>query len=150
MALLTIRPVQPTDADAWLHMRCQLWPACSEVEHREEMARFLEGRAREPAEVLVAESDGHLVGFAELSIRPCAEGCDTDRVAYLEGWFVSPGERRKGIGRALAEAAEDWGRDAGCLELGSDTSPDNVVSISAHIAVGFESVGTVLCFRRRL
>src|SRR5262249_27189985 len=112
--------------------------------------RFLDRRGREPAEVLVAESQGLLVGLAELSIRPCAEGCNTDRVAYLEGWFVSPGERRRGVGRALAQAADDWGRAAGCVELASDTSPNNGVSISAHIAVGFESVGTVLCFRKRL
>ena len=150
MSALAIRPVERTDAEGWLRLRCQLWPEGAEQEHREEIDAFLDGRASEPVAVLVAVRPGVLIGFVELSIRPCAEGCRTSRIAYLEGWFVAPEERRKGVGRALAKAVEKWGRDAGCRELASDTTPNNVASISAHAAVGFESVGTVLCFRKVL
>src|SRR5262249_44408301 len=66
---------------------------------------FLRGRAAEPEAVLIARGpEGEPVGFAELSVRPFAEGCRTSPVAYLEGWYVAPGARRKGVGRRLARA----------------------------------------------
>jgi len=55
------------------------------------------------------------VGFAELSIRAYVEDCMTDHVGYLEGWYVVPEARRRGIGRALVVAAEDWARQQGCF-----------------------------------
>lgn len=147
----TVRPVAARDAGAWLAMRCALWPDGSEREHRHEIDRFLEGQAAEPLAVLVAEDErGRLVGFAELSIRPCAEGCRTNRVAYLEGWFVAPAARRRGVGRALVEAAEGWGCDQGCREFASDAAVDNAASAAAHRAVGFADAGVVLCFRKDL
>lgn len=147
----TIRDVAPADAEAWLRMRVALWPDGSEPEHREEIARFLVGRAPEPLAVLVAEGDeGNLVGFAELSIRPYAAGCRTTNVAYLEGWYVDPDMRRRGIGRTLVMAAEDWGRAQGCTEFASDAEWDNDVSHAAHRAAGFNDVGLIRCFRKDL
>jgi aminoglycoside 6'-N-acetyltransferase I len=149
-ATLTIRAAEARDADAWLRLRGQLWPEGSESAHRAEIQAFFAGKASEPEAVLVAEAREMLVGLAELSIRPCAQGCETDRVAYLEGWYVVPEERRKGVGRALVRAAETWGRAAGCVEFASDTSPGNLGAIRAHVALGFENVGTALCFRKKL
>ncbi len=132
-------------------MRLALWPDGSEAEHREEIERFLTGQARAPLVVLLAENEvRRVVGLAELSIRWCAEGCRSDRVAYLEGWFVAPEARRKGVGRALIAAAEDWGRSQGCIEFASDALPDNEVSAAAHRAAGFTDVGLVRCFRKDL
>jgi len=147
----TVRPVTRTDAEAWLRMRCVFWPDGSADEHRAEIERFLSGEAREPSAVLVAEREaGGVVGVAELSIRPCAEGCVTDRVAYLEGWYVIPEARRSGVGRALTAAAESWARAEGCTEFASDTEVDNAVSAAAHRAVGFAEVALVRCFRKAL
>jgi len=86
----------------------------------------------------------------ELSIRPQAEGCHTDRVAYLEGWFVVPQARGRGVGRALVAAAEAWGRSEGCREFASDAQADNAVSAAAHQALGFSEAGQVRCFRKDL
>ena len=91
-----------------------------------------------------------MVGVAELSIRPYAESCVTDRVAYLEGWFVEPSTRRRGVGRALVEAAEGRGRAQGCSEFASDAAPDNAVSIRAHRALGFTDAGLIRCFHKKL
>ena len=77
-------------------------------------------------------------------------GCRTSRVAYLEGWFVVPEARRRGVGRALVSAAEEWGRTQGCTEFASDTQPDNQASDAAHRALGFSEAGLVLCFRKEL
>lgn len=148
---MIVRSVTPDDASAWLRMRHAFWPDGSEAEHAGEIAAFLEGRAREPLAVLIAEAgSGEPLGFAELSIRPCAEGCRTARVAYLEGWYVVPGARRHGVGRALATAAEGWARSQGCTEFASDTALANDAGAAAHTALGFVEVGQVRCFRKEL
>lgn len=149
--MIAVRPVRPSDAAAWLRLRVDLWPDGSEAEHVEEIDRFLQGRAEEPSAVLLAvDPSGRPVGLAELSVRPCAEGCRSSRVAYLEGWFVVPEERRRGVGRALVAAAEEWGRAQGCTEFASDTQQGNRVSAAAHRALGFTEAGLVLCFRKDL
>jgi aminoglycoside 6'-N-acetyltransferase I len=100
--------------------------------------------------LLAFDDSGRAVGFAELSIRPYAEGCYSGRVAYLEGWFVEPAFRGRGLGAALVKAAEDWGRAQGCTELASDTEIANASSAAAHRALGFEEVERIICFRKAL
>ena len=149
--MIAVRPALPSDAAAWLRLRAELWPDGSEAEHAAEIDRFLRGHADEPWAVLLAvDPSGRPVGLAELSVRPCAEGCRSSRVAYLEGWFVVPDQRRRGVGRALLGAAEEWGRARGCTEFASDTDPGNRVSAAAHRALGFTEAGLVLCFRKDL
>ena len=132
-------------------MRCGLWPEGSGDDHGREIAEFFAGTLREPLAVLLAEDgDSNTVGFVELSIRPSAEGCRTNRVAYVEGWYVAPGARGTGVGRALIEAAEKWGRAEGCEELASDTEIANEASARAHLAVGFQDAGAIRCFRKEL
>jgi aminoglycoside 6'-N-acetyltransferase I len=146
-----VRPVVRSDASRWLAMRQELWPEESAGAHEEEIEAFFAGRRREPLAVLIAEdSRGQLLGFAELSIRPHAEGCRTDQVAYLEGWFVAPEARRGGVGRILVEAAERWARVQGCTELASDSLPDDRASRAAHLAAGFSDAGLVRCYRKDL
>jgi aminoglycoside 6'-N-acetyltransferase I len=101
--------------------------------------------------VLIAfDEQGTAIGLIELSIRPYAEGCDTDRVAFVEGWYVDPDARGDGVGAALIGAADDWARSQGCTELASDTEVENVSSAAAHRAVGFVETAVVRCFRKSL
>jgi aminoglycoside 6'-N-acetyltransferase I len=148
---IRVRAATPDDAPEWARMRVALWPDGSEQEHRTDVERFFAGRLRTLAAVLLAsDSRSRTVGFAELSIRPYAEGCRTDRVAFLEGWYVDPEFRGRGVGRALVEAAEAWARTQGCSELASDREAENELAGDAHRAVGFEEVGTVVCYRKDL
>jgi aminoglycoside 6'-N-acetyltransferase I len=142
--------VTPADAATWLRLREALWPDDG-GSHAIEIEQYFAGTLRMPLEVLLAVDDrGAAVGFAELSIRAYAEDCTTDRVAYLEGWYVVPDARRQGIGRALMAAAETWGRSQGCTEFGSDALLDNDVSEAAHLALGFEETVQLRCFRKLL
>jgi len=145
---LIVRPVRPPDAAAWLRMRQDLWPDQSGA-HDADIREFFSGSCAAD-EVLVAEHNGALSGFVELSLRAYAEGCETSPVAYLEGWYVSPDARGTGVGRALLNAAEMWGRAQGCTEFASDTEAGNASSADAHRALGFEDVSLVRCFRKRL
>jgi aminoglycoside 6'-N-acetyltransferase I len=138
------------DRDAWLDLRGQLWPDSRDT-HARDVDRFFSGQSREPLAVLLARDEsGRALGFAELSIRAYAEGCETDHVAFLEGWFVVPDARGRGVGRALVAAGESWARSQGCTEFASDTLPDNETSIAAHLALGFTDEGLIRCFSKKL
>ena len=150
MTPLRIRPVTRADRDAWRKLRAALWPG-EDDEHASEIERHFEGgHPLWQQEVLLAQVDSSIVGLAEVSIRPWAEGCVTRDVGYLEGWYVTPEHRATGIGRALVHAAEQWARARGCTEMASDADPDNQTSHRAHTACGFEDVGLVRCFRKSL
>lgn len=132
-------------------MRNALWPEDETKWHAAEIEKFFAGQLRMPLAVLVAENElGGLIGFAELSIRAFAEGAVTDRVAYLEGWYVDPPERRRGVGRALLAVAEDWARAQKCAEFGSDALMDNELSAAAHLSLGFVETERIRCFLKTL
>jgi aminoglycoside 6'-N-acetyltransferase I len=146
-----IRHVDQHDRDDWVRMRCALWPEDDAAGHGAEADAFFAGKLAEPLAVLIAvDAAGSAVGFAELSIRHYAEGCETNRVGYLEGWYVRPEARRQGIGRALVAAAERWASTQGCTEFGSDALLENDVSAAAHLALGFEEVVRIRCFKKVL
>lgn len=149
--IVRVRSARNEDAPAWLRMRNALWPDYASTWHSDEIQQFFAGKLKSPLAVLIAEDDdGKALGFAELSIRNYAEECVTDRVAYLEGWYVVPGARRKGVGRALIAAAEQWARQQGCTEFGSDAVIDNEISAAAHRALGFTETAQIRCFRKQL
>jgi aminoglycoside 6'-N-acetyltransferase I len=145
---VTVRPAVPADAASLARLRHALWPDGSEADHRRDIERFFASPQR--AANLIAEDASGLLGFAELAIRPYAEGCESGRVGFLEGWYVVPEARRRGIGRQLVTAGEQWARSMGCTEFGSDAEADNALGATAHRALGFEEVGLVRCFRKDL
>ena len=137
---MIVRPATAADHRAWAAMRRRLWPDCEPEE--------LE---REPPPIaLVAEAEGRLVGFAEASIRNYAEGAPSGPAAYLEGIWVDPGHRRRGVARALLAAVEDWSREQGLDHLGSDALIDNDVSRLWHAAAGFTEVERLVVFGKSL
>lgn len=151
---MTIRPVQGTDQPEWLRMRAALWPDAALEELGRDVALFL--AAPEPPSptlqaVLVCErGTGGLCGFVEVGIRSYAEGCATDRVGYVEAWYVDPDRRRQGLGRRLIAAAEAWARGRGCTEMASDADLDNTLSQRAHQRLGYEEVERSVHFRKDL
>lgn len=149
--MVVIRPVGPEDRTIWVQLRRELWPDSSHAEHGEAADRFFAGDRREPAEVLLALDDhARAMGFVELSIRNVVDSCSTDRVGYLEGWYVVPEARRRGVGAALVAAAEEWARGQGCREFASDAAFDNEIGHRAHRALGFSESGRNVNFRKDL
>lgn len=145
---MRIRLIEGPDIPRWIELRAQLWPRESPTEMDAEGRAAL--NAEPPLVVFVAEENGPLVGFLELGLRSVAEGCTSSPVPYVEGWYVEADRRRRGIGRALMHAAEEWSRAHGYTELGSDTEEINRLSRDAHAALGFEEVETLVIFRKSL
>lgn len=147
---MIIRKVTLEDRESWEQMRNQLWPDLIE-QHRKEIQKFFDGKQFDISEVFVLDLPvNKLRGFIELNIRNFAEGSSSDRVPYVEGWFVDASERGKGFGKQLMIAAEEWARELGCDELASDVEMKNDVSIAAHTALGFEETCRVVCFLKKL
>ena len=145
---MNIGPVTGVDRAEWLRMRSALWPECPPEQHDREMA-FIEADPQQAAFAAARDGSG-LCGLVEVSIHPCAIGCETQPVGYVEGWYVDPDARRRGIGRKLLDAAETWARERGCREMASDTQLDNHVSETAHHAAGYEETDRAIHFRKRL
>ncbi|MDD5264189.1 MAG: GNAT family N-acetyltransferase [Candidatus Bipolaricaulis sp.] len=107
-----------------------------------------------PAETeraFVAESgSGALHGMVEASLREQAEGCTTSPVGYVEGLYVDPSWRRRGLGRRLVEEAETWARSRGCTEMASDTTSEYPDSLAVHRALGYEVTRSSQRFRKGL
>jgi aminoglycoside 6'-N-acetyltransferase I len=133
----------------WLALRAALWPEVAMAEHRAEAAAIVAAPALGVA--LVVEVGGHVVGFAEASLRvDYVNGTQTTPVGFLEGLYVDRDHWRRGIARALVAGVEDWARARGCRELASDARVDNSAGISAHRALGFEETERVVYFRKEL
>lgn len=143
-----IRAYRDSDWPAWLRLSLALFPGQSADELEPGMR---EHRARSDAELFVAErEDGSVAGFVEVGARPYADGCDTSPVGYIEAWYVDPDARRKGYGRALLAAAENWARDRGYREIASDAQLNNEISYEAHRRAGYAEVDRIVQFRKGL
>jgi aminoglycoside 6'-N-acetyltransferase I len=146
---LSVRPVTESDLSEWFRLRQKLWDATNPDDHQDEMLDILDHADTQL--VLVADAgDGRLAGFLEASIRPFVEDCESDNVGYLEGWFVDPEYRRRGIGRALVTAAENWARSRGMTEMASDAEIGNDPSLAAHTRLGYEETSRLVHLRKEL
>jgi aminoglycoside 6'-N-acetyltransferase I len=144
------RLVESGDRADWLRMRQALWPSLVN-DHAREIDEFLIGRGKAIDQVFICEADDRsVIGFIELRLRNWAEGSENTEVPYVEGWYVDSGYRRCGAGALLIAQAEQWAKTLGYSELGSDTEIENNVSITAHLALGFEEVERLVCFLKRL
>ncbi|MBV8636773.1 MAG: GNAT family N-acetyltransferase [Candidatus Eremiobacteraeota bacterium] len=144
---MTIERVDASSLHAWHAMRPLLWPR-EPLDDLEEAAKMLE---RPHLLTIVARDGNRIAGFAEASIRrDYVNGCETSPVVFLEGIYVLPGHRKRGIARALSDAVAAWGRKAGCTEFASDALVENTDSHAMHCALGFEETERVVYFRKLL
>lgn len=120
--MIPIQPGSSADAASWLQLRLGLWPDCPPEEH-----------------------------LAEAALRhDYVNGTESSPVVFLEGIYVAPEHRRQGVAQQLIEQVSQWGRQAGCVEIASDTSLDNLASQTLHHALGFEETERVVYFKKRL
>ncbi|UCB53523.1 MAG: GNAT family N-acetyltransferase [Candidatus Zixiibacteriota bacterium] len=145
--MMQIRKVTAEDKPAWVDLRTQLWPGADPERLKEDAEKLLNDANWA---VFVAEHEGKTIGFIECSIRDKAPACETDRIGYIEGWFVAPEFRNQGVGRRLVQAGEQWARDKGCIEMASDTTTNFPSSPAAHKALGYQEVKRKFNYRKLL
>jgi len=137
------------DHAGWLALRQALWPANRE-EHVADMASMVAKREHF-AVFLAVECSKESIGLAEAALRSdYVNGAQSSPVAFLEGLYVAPHARRRGIAAALVAEVSRWGRERGCRELFSDALLDNAASHAMHRALGFTETERVVFFRKPL
>jgi len=121
---ITIRPIVASDKERWLDLfkqyivfyKSSLSYELFELDWQRINSEFnING--------LVAEVDGHVVGFAHYIFRPST--WDKNDFCYLEDLFVDPAIRGKGVGRALIKELENIALAKGSKRLYWTTAPDN-------------------------
>lgn len=145
-----IRPCTHPKQPGWFDLRLALWPHHDERVHLEEMTEFCATPERYGQFIAYTTSDNPQ-GFIEVALRnDYVNGTRSSPVAFLEGIYVIPEERRRGIARSLIAEAEAWARAHGCIEFASDASLVNQSSHAMHRALGFEETERVVYFRKAL
>lgn len=145
---MTIIEAGENEREAWLAMRLALWPQCPPEQSAREISAVLQG-GRQGA-FLARDAQGAACGFVEVSLRDYVEGCSSSPVGYVEGIYVAPVCRRRGVGRALLQAAEQWAAARGCVDMGSDAALDDGDSAAFHRAAGFRETDRQVVFLKPL
>jgi len=119
------------------------------TEAGEQIRRLLAARLRDAdSRVLVWDEDGELCGLcvSRVLYRP-AIFAETER-GEIEHLLVRESSRRRGIGRALAEAGLDWMRERGVGRAEIQVAVENAEARAFWCALGFGPATDV--FEKRL
>lgn len=136
------------DAAVLAGLALMLWDGHDAAELREEFTELL--RSEEAACFLAYEA-GVPVGFAQCQLRhDYVEGTKTSPVGYLEGIFVQPEFRHRGLAKQLLGACESWAKEKGCTEFASDCELGNDASLDFHLSMGFAEANRIVCFTKKL
>ena len=136
------------DASMVAALAAALWPHHRAGELEPEFHPLLSDP--EAAVFLMYEEDC-AVGFAQCHLRhDYVEGTDSSPVGYLEGIYVIPSCRHRGISGVLLAACERWAVKMGCTEFASDCELDNLESLAFHKSAGFTEANRIICFTKKL
>jgi ribosomal protein S18 acetylase RimI-like enzyme len=129
--VVTIRSAQPAD-------EAELVRIDLAAETTRSTIRPLTGEPRPfdfDGDVLVAEVDGALAGYVRL-VHPTPFPSSA-HVLYVNGLAVDPAVQRRGVGRALVEAAKDRARERGMRRLTLRVLAPNEAARALYAACGF-------------
>lgn len=139
-----IRSATAKDIPDLVNLACQLWPDAADDELAHEFGKQMGAATNEFG---LAIEEGQAVGFIQISIRQdYVEGSEDHPAGYIEGIYVKPGSRKKGVGKSLLAYAKMWCRLRGLKEIGSDADVSNIESHAFHESCGFKEVGKNIHF----
>jgi len=131
--------------NAWAQLCVELWP---ELTIDSVLKMNYEGLFKN--EFLYYKND-EPIAFISLSLRSdYVEGTNSCPVGYIEGLYVKPEFRRRGIAEQLVEHAKEWSVKYGCTELASDCTLENMSSQAFHSDIGFSEVNRIVCYVMQL
>lgn len=143
-----IRKANINDLTVLTGLALELWPGSTTEEMRADLQTVL---SKEDAAFFLLFVEGRAIGFAQVSLRyDYVEGTQTSPVGYLEGIYVEPNHRRRGLGRSLVTACEVWVRRKGCDEFASDCELTNEESLLFHLHTGFLEANRIICFAKKV
>jgi len=142
-----IRPLTASDAEAFQRLRLAGLRECPEAfassyeEERDISLEELSGRLVPEAThcVLGAFRDAQLVGILGFQ---CESKRKTAHKAFIWGMYVTPAQRRKGIGRRLLATALEMADSLPSIQLVTITvNSSNVPAVALYENIGFKTYG---------
>lgn len=140
-----IRPARSKDAARLAELSSQLGYPSTAVEIRQRLRKLKP--ASQNALFVAEDRDAGVVGWAHVSVNYLIE---VGTRAELNGLIVAEGQRSRGAGARLLEAAEAWARKHGCPSM---SVRSNVIRERAHKFYerqGYEHYKTQKAFRKSL
>jgi len=142
---VVVRPMTLRDAETVARLSGQLgYPSSADDEER----RFRALAGDPDVALLVAEDgDGRVVGWIHTGVR---RFLTSDTFAQIDGLVVEASARRRGAGRALVRAAEEWARGRGFSVLRIHSNVQRTEARSFYETVGYEVIKSQWVFRKTL
>ena len=143
-----IRSAVKNDARVLAELAIQMWSDNTVFDLEREFEELIESNK---AVCFIKYIDNKAIGFAQCQLRTdYVEGTETSPVGYLEGIFIVEAYRKKGYAKELLSACERWAKEQNCSEFASDCELDNTASLGFHLAMGFEKVNRIICFKKEI
>ena len=141
---MTVRPATVDDAGAVARLMLQLGYELSPLDARPRLERIL---SRFDHRFLIADVDGDVAGWIHASL---SEHIDAETCVLVEGLVVDREHRRKGIGAALLQHAEEWGRSHGCSLVRLRSTATRTKAHKFYRDLGYTIVKTQFSFVKPL
>lgn len=138
--------ISKEDFNEWLELGVALWP--NYKNKKDELKQKFNDILESSKETAFLYKDGkESIAFINISIRSdYVQGSNTSSVGYIEGIYVDPKYRKKGLAKELIKIAEQWLLKNGCKEVGSDAELENIDSQKFHKNLGFKEVNKTVNF----
>lgn len=129
-----------THLDDWINLRLQLWEGNYHT-FNNEVLNILQ--AQDQICYLAHNDQGESVGFIEGKLYQN----QNEKYGFVEGWYVIPDLRKKGVGFMLMDALENWFTHQAIEKFYSDTIPAQYPqSTTAHLHKGYKILHNVTVF----
>ncbi|MCI0689051.1 MAG: GNAT family N-acetyltransferase [Sporichthyaceae bacterium] len=141
---MPVRRYRASDRDAVLALAPRLTVGVAPWRDQHAVAKAVTGWVRDSldradtddtAVFVAADASGRLVGAVSVTERDHFAG-DTD--GYIGELVVDSDATRRGTGRALVAAAEDWARQRGLNRITLDTGAANLGARRFYAALGYD------------
>jgi ribosomal protein S18 acetylase RimI-like enzyme len=138
--VVEVRPAAAADEDPLARLDRAAWTTYSSPGPLPESERFF-GEKTKPEDVLVAVVDGEVAGY--LRLARSSRFSSSDHVLSINGVAVDPAKQRRGLGRALIDAAVLEARRRGARRLTLRVFSPNAAARALYESAGFEVEGVL-------
>ncbi|GLW63606.1 N-acetyltransferase [Actinomadura rubrobrunea] len=142
MSDIRIRPAEPSDDRALADLNRRTWSPVHEVVPAPAPDAPFFDESHPADDVLVAEREGRVIGYVRL-VRPYRDLASGAHVRQIQGLAVDPDERRRGVARALVDAACDWAVRQGARRVTLRVLGGNTPARRLYEAAGFTVEGVL-------
>jgi GNAT superfamily N-acetyltransferase len=139
---ITIRPARVSDADAVAALAKQLGYEAAPDAVADRLTRLL---GRRDQQFLVADEDGHVVGWIHMLI---SEYVEAEAFVLIGGLVVDRAHRKQGIGRRLLAHAEEWAAQQGCSVVRLSSSAKRIEAHAFYQRAGYTILKTQYSFAK--